>query len=139
MNETAAMLILFGLGVIAVAGIGFLAWLHYRFEERKVFRRSDSMRRIAEQPGEAASQTLAFLRAEERIRHVRQREGLRLGGLLTTVSGVGMVIGLLPAAVTRPYAGMGLIPAAIGAGLLFYATKWMPEPDAWVQGEEDSK
>jgi hypothetical protein len=89
-------------------------------QERKAFHRSEILRNLAAMPDGAASIT-QYLHQEE-VRHVRERvDASKLGGLVTTGAGIGLLIFLRFVVTDEPVYLVGLIPILVGASLLTYA------------------
>ncbi len=93
-------------------------WTDNRRKEREALYRSDVLRKIAETQGGASA--LESLREEERNARKRRREGLKLGGLITTAAGIGIAVFLYMLVPDRPVYFAGLIPLLIGLALLFH-------------------
>jgi len=126
-NHALLPLLLF-LGVACVALFSFVAvvvWSQERRREREAYYRSETMKKIAETQSAGGSSAIEYLRESERSATRRQREGLKLGGLVTAAVGISLMIFI--GAVMRhehdpePAYLVGLIPLAIGLALLGYA------------------
>jgi hypothetical protein len=104
-----------------VVFIPLVSWIDSRRKEREAFYKADSLRRLAEAPGEGAKIALEMLREEERLKRIKAREGLKVGGLINIGVGIGLTIMLYSLIGTKdsPYL-VGLIPALIGAAMLLY-------------------
>src|SRR5271165_2881318 len=79
------------LSVGAIALFSFISvatWSDNRRREREAFYKSETLKKLAESP---STDALAVLREEERIAARRRQEGIRLGGLITTAVGVGVI------------------------------------------------
>ena len=123
------------LSVGAVALFSFLAvaaWSGARSKERKAYYNSETLKKIAE-GGAGGGAALEFLREQAKIGERQRREGLRLGGLITGVIGIAVMI-LLRAMEHDPTAGVlsgtylaGLIPLLIGIVLLLYSYVLAPK------------
>jgi Flp pilus assembly protein TadB len=124
------------LGISSVALFSFIAvatWASERRKEREAYYRSETLKKVAELQGTAGgSNTLEFLREEERIATRRRTQGQKLGGLITLAVGIGMIVflkGIMSANHDpEPAYLVGLIPALIGAALLVYAYALAPKP-----------
>ena len=99
--------------------VAVLVWADARRKEREALYRSEMIKKIAETQG--GGSPIEFLREEDRIAARRNREGQRLGGLVT--SGVGIAIMVMLAALDRkePAYLAGLVPLAVGVTLLVYS------------------
>ena len=75
------------LAVGALALFGFLAvatWSDSRASERIAYYENDMLKKLADSSGEGAKQAFEFLREQKRIEARKRREGLKMGGLVTT-------------------------------------------------------
>lgn len=109
------------LSVGAIALFSYLAvaaWSDSRRREREAYYRSELLKKLADMPGEGA---VALLREHERGATRRHREGIRLGGLVTSAVGIGVMVFLRALAPTAPLYLAGVIPLLIGAALLLYS------------------
>jgi hypothetical protein len=98
------------------------AWAGTRYQERKDFYRSETLKKLAES-GSAA--VIEYLREEERLdekrqgeRRARMVEGNRLGGLILIVVGGALMIAFYQIVTEFPIYLFGLIPIGIGIVLL---------------------
>jgi len=124
------------LSIASVALFSFVAvatWSDSRRKEREAYYKSETLKKIAETQGAGGNAALEFLREQERIAERRRREGLRLGGLITGVVGIGVMV-LLRVLAQDPSAGVpagvylaGLIPLLIGISLLLYSFLLAPK------------
>jgi hypothetical protein len=116
-------LVLAFLIVGAVALFSFLAvatWSDNRRREREAYYRNETIRKVMEMPGATPATVQEFLREQQAIADRRQREGLKLGGLITIGVGIGITVFLIG----KPSPGIfmiGAIPLLIGMALLGYA------------------
>jgi hypothetical protein len=95
-------------------------WAEERRKEREAYYRSETMRKAMEQGGDSAQTVLAMMQEDELQRRRRRLEGLRLGGLVTTAVGVGLMIMLYFLATEAAVWLVGLIPFLIGLVLIVY-------------------
>lgn len=112
------MLMLF-LACGAVALFSFLAvasWSDSRRKERESYYKHETIKKIAEQQGGDAA--MAYLREEKKLARRKELEGLRLGGMITTGVGIGLMIFLYQDDRGDPAFWVGLIPLLVGAALL---------------------
>jgi len=108
-------------GAVALFGIFLPAAHHFdnRRKEREAYYKAEMLRRIAESSGEGAKAAIEVLREEEQIKARKEREGMKIGGLVCT--GIGIGVGALCGAEAGPAAAcVGLIPGLIGVALLVY-------------------
>jgi len=80
---------------------------------------SETIQRIADTQGSAAA--LEYMLDDRRKAERRQREGLKLGGMITTGVGVGLFVFLRAIVPDEPVYLVGIIPFLVGAALLIYA------------------
>jgi hypothetical protein len=136
-GDAAGGLFLF-LSVLMVSVFSFVSiavWTEARRKEREAYYKADSLRRIAEMPGEAAVQVIQLLREEEQARQEQRRaneaktgEGLKIGGLINIAVGIALMF--LIGGTNRGSSAyfVGLIPGLIGVALLVYALFLAPKP-----------
>src|SRR5208337_2744673 len=67
------------------------AWSDARRKEREEYYRNDTLKKIAESSGEGAKAAIELLREQNRSVTKRRLEGMKLGGLITAVVGVGVM------------------------------------------------
>jgi hypothetical protein len=107
----------------SIALFSFLAittWSEARRKEREAYYRSETLKKIAESSGEAAKSTLELMREQEKNFVKRRLEGLKIGGLVTTAVGIGVMALLRGLVHDDPVYLAGLIPLLIGVALLAY-------------------
>lgn len=95
-------------------------WIEGQRKEREAFYKAETLRRITEASGEGAKAALELMHEDERLKRVKAREGIKMGGLINIGVGVGLMVflhGLL--AGTAIYL-CGLIPTLIGVGFIAY-------------------
>jgi len=122
--------VFFFLSVASVALFSFVAvaaWSDARRREREAYYKSETLKKIAESQGAGASSAIEYLREEERNAERRRREGIKLGGLVTTAVGIGLMIFLRGIAHDEPIYLVALIPSLIGIVLLAYSYLLMPK------------
>ena len=115
--------VLFAFLCLAVVIGSFLAvaiWAKNRRLEREAYYKNENLKKIAEAQGTSANAALEFLREQEKVRALRHREGLKLGGLVTIAVGLGFFLVLWATGPSRPAYFAGLIPFLIGLALLAY-------------------
>jgi len=105
--------------------VTFAVWFGTRQKEREAFYKSETLRRITESSGEGAKAAIDLLREEERLKRIKAREGVKIGGVVCIGAGVGLTALLLTLegfGHGSPYM-VGLIPALVGVALLIYVYK----------------
>lgn len=114
--------IFLAVGAIALFGIFLPAvtWMDHRQKEREAFYKAETFRRIAEAPGEGGKTAVELLQAQERIKTIKTREGLKIAGIINIGVGLGVTIFLRALIHSGPVYLCGLIPAFIGAAMLVY-------------------
>ena len=105
--------------------VTFAVWFGTRQREREAFYKSETLRRITESSGEGAKAAIELLKEEERLKRIKAREGMKVGGLVNLGLGVGLMI-FLWALVGPKVALCGLIPGFIGVALLVYVLLLAP-------------
>ncbi|MGD0841741.1 MAG: hypothetical protein ABSA32_11325 [Candidatus Acidiferrales bacterium] len=118
------------LAVGALSFFAFLAvatWAGTRLKEREAFYESETLKKFADMQGGGANPVLELLREKEKIARTKQTEGIKLGGLVTLASGIGLMIFIAAAAHSRPAFLVGLIPLLVGLALLAYALFMAPK------------
>jgi hypothetical protein len=113
---------LFGfLAVGAIALFSMIAvatWSDARRKEREAYYRNDMLKKLAESQGPGTATALELMREEARIATVRTKQGLQIGGLVTTAAGLGVLIFLRVLLGTDEGVFLsGLIPFFIGIAL----------------------
>jgi hypothetical protein len=120
------------LAIGAIALFTFLSvatWTGTRFAEREAYYKAEMMKKIAE-AGSERNQALEYLREQERIRAVKKLGGLKLGGLINTGIGLGLMIFLKALIPKQPIYLVGTIELFIGLALLAYAFWFAPKEAA---------
>jgi len=122
------------LAVGAIALFTFLAVAVYadsRAKERISQHRHETLKKLAEGPDDGAARVLEVMREEEKSRRRRQREGLKLGGLITMVVGIALSLFLYYLDAEQPHGVflVGLIPLSVGLAMLSYVLLLSKEPE----------
>ena len=99
--------------------VSFAVWFGTRQKEREAFYKSETLRRITESSSEGAKAAIDLLKEEERLKRIKAREGMKVGGLVCVSVGIALVI-FLWTLVGPQVALCGLIPGFIGVALLVY-------------------
>src|SRR5208282_4539851 len=114
----------------SIALFSFLAvasWSDARRRERETYYKSETLKKIAESSGEGARAAIELIREQEKSAVRRRREGMKLGGLITAVVGIGVMAllrGLVP---SEPVYLAGLIPLLVGLAVLTYTFALAPK------------
>jgi hypothetical protein len=116
----AAMLIPIVGSIALFSWLAVYGWADARRKEREAYYRSETLKKIAESSGEAAKSTLELMREQEKNFVKRRLEGLKIGGLVTTAIGIGVMVLLRGLDHDDPIYLAGLIPLLIGVALLVY-------------------
>jgi hypothetical protein len=121
---------------MAVAVVGSIAlfsflsvavWSDTRRKEREVYYKNETLKKIAESSGEGAQAAIELLREQNRTVTKRRLEGMKLGGLITAVVGIGVMALLRGLVRDEPVYLSGLIPLLIGLALLTYTFLLAPK------------
>jgi hypothetical protein len=118
------MFLFLSVGAVALFSfIGVASWADARRKEREAYYKSETIKKIAETPGASGSAALDYLREEEKIAVRRQREGLKLGGLITTAVGIGLMLMLwgVGGKNEKGVILVGAIPLLVGVALMTHA------------------
>jgi hypothetical protein len=108
----------------SIAVFSFLAvsaWSNARRKERETYYKSETLKKIAESSGESAKATLELLREQDKNAANRRLEGMKLGGLITSAVGIGIIVLLRGIEHDEPVYLAGMIPLLIGVAMLAYA------------------
>src|ERR1700686_1845667 len=114
----------------SIALFSFLSvavWSDARRKEREEYYRDQTLKKIAESSGEGAKATIDLLREQNRTVTKRRLEGMKLGGLITAVVGIGVMALLRGLVRDEPVYLSGLIPLLIGLALLTYTLLLAPK------------
>jgi hypothetical protein len=133
--------------VAIVATFTFTAivhWVDSQRKEREAFYKAETLRRITETSGEGAKAAIELLREDERVKRLKTREGLKIGGLINVGVGIGLMIFLRAllggggGSVTSGSMGSvylcGLIPGMIGVAMLVYVYLLAPPIEQGPKG-----
>jgi hypothetical protein len=127
-NNELPLFLFLSVGAIALFSfVAVAAWADARRKEREAYYRSETLKKLAETQATGGSSALEFLREQDRLASRRQREGQKLGGLITTAVGFGMMIFLRAVEHEKPAYLVGLIPLLVGVALLTYAYVLAPK------------
>ena len=103
------------------------AWSDARRKEREEYYRNETLKKIAESSGEGAKAAIELLREQNHVVTKRRLEGMKLGGLITAVVGIGVMVLLRGLVNDEPVYLAGLIPLLVGVALLAYAFLLAPK------------
>lgn len=99
--------------------------LNYDYNrEREAYYRSETVKKIAELSGGAAA--LEYLREDEKKSALRRTRAVRLGGMITTASGIALMTFLYAVVRGQEVYLAGLIPILVGLSLIVYAVTSAP-------------
>ena len=123
------------------AFIAVAVWADNRRREREVFHRNQTYQKMLEHPGETADAVFTFIRErEDQRRNDKAQEktmGLKLGGLITTVVGVGFTVFLFAIIEDDvPVYLVGLIPLGVGLVLSYFGFVMVPNGGDDLRGDE---
>ncbi len=129
-NNAVGMVAIFIPVVGSIALFSFLsvaAWSDARRKEREEYYRNETLKKIAESSGEGAKAAIELMREQNRSVTKRRLEGMKLGGLITAVVGIGVMALLHGLEHDEPVYLAGLIPLLIGLALLTYTFLLAPK------------
>ena len=123
----AAMLIPIVGSIALFSFLAVAAWADARRKEREAYYKGETLKKIAESSVEGAKAAVELMRDQQNNIGKRRLEGMKLGGLVTAVVGVGVIIllrGLVP---DEPVYLTGVIPLLIGLAILTYVFLLVPK------------
>lgn len=115
------------IAVMTTASLSFVAviiWIAGRTMERELYYRNETIKKIAESGTSTAA--LDYLREADRIALQRLRGGLRLGGLISVATAIGLMVFLRTIIKGEGIYLVGLIPLLVGVVIFGYAQLMMP-------------
>lgn len=101
--------------------LSIAVWAEERRKEREAHYRSELMKKMLEQPGDAAERILQLMRDEETRAVAQKREGRRLGGLVTMAVGVGLSVLFAALEPGGSLWVIGVIPFLIGTVIFAFS------------------
>lgn len=126
------------LSVLMVCVFSFISiavWTEARRKEREAYYKAESLRRVAEMPGDGAKYVVEMMREDERIHEaksfaneIKKLEGMKIGGLVNIAVGAGLFCLIYFTSDNKGAAYVGMIPGLIGVALLVYALFLAPKP-----------
>jgi hypothetical protein len=114
------------------------AWSDARRREREAYYRNETLKKIAESSGEGAKAAIELLREQNNNVTRRRVEGMKLGGLITAVVGIGVMVFLHALVHDEPVYLAGLIPLLIGLALLLYTFVLAPNHKEYEKAPSDA-
>jgi hypothetical protein len=109
--------------------IPLVTWIESHRKEREAFYKAETFRRMVEASGEGAKAAVELVREEDRLKRIKVREGMKIGGVINIGVGLGLVIflgalfrggGSINTGGPGPVYLCGLIPAFVGVAMLVY-------------------
>jgi hypothetical protein len=116
--------------------VAVAAWSDNRRKERETYYRHETYRKIMENPGDSTRAVVRLMRQEEMQQQRRRLDGLRLGGMITFVVGIGAMIFLYALIEDEPIYLAGIIPALIGLVLIVYGFFLPGKPTDQIDRDE---
>ena len=115
--------LLFPIVIVAIVFTftGVVHWVDTQRKEREAYYKTETLRRVTEASGEGAKAAIELMREDERLKRIKAREGMKIGGLINIGVGVALVIFLRALVSNEPVYLCGLIPGFVGIALLVYA------------------
>ena len=121
-NNVQTLAIMFPVAIILIvfAFVSVLHWIDSQRKERDAFYKAETLRRVTEASGEGAQAAIELMKADERLKRIKSREGMKIGGLINIGVGVGVMIFLHELLAGTAIYLCGIIPTLIGAGFIAY-------------------
>jgi hypothetical protein len=110
-------------GFLAVGAIALFtmisvsSWADARRKEREAYYKNDMLKKLAEAQGPGVASAIELLREQDRIATVRKREGMKVGGIVMSAIGVGVLVFLRALIPDAPIYLSGLLVLLIGVAL----------------------
>ena len=84
---------LFPIAIIAIVFTftGVVHWVDSQRKEREAYYKTETLRRITEASGEGAKAALELMQPDERLKRIKAREGMKIGGLVNIGVGIGLL------------------------------------------------
>jgi len=124
------------MGIVALIAVftfvSVAVWSENRRKERESYYRHETLKKVVEQPGETSQRVLDHFRHEEVRKDLLRRDGMRLGGLITFVVGVGLLILLRALEPDKGLYLVSLLPLLIGGVLALYSFTIRVDPKGKV-------
>ena len=109
--------------------VSIAAWAENRRKERESYYRHETYKKLMEQGVESSEAVQSLMRERTLQEWQRRVEGLRLGGMITFVLGLGAMIFLYAFVDQENLYLAGLIPALIGLVLMLYGFFLIKRPE----------
>ncbi len=109
--------------VAIVGGLTFVTvahWLDTQRKEREAYYKAETLRRITEASGEGAKSAIELMQTDDRLKRLKQREGMKIAGLSNIGVGAGLLIFLHALLPGNGIYLCGTIPGLIGVAFLIY-------------------
>ncbi|MGD0939918.1 MAG: hypothetical protein ABR905_09405 [Terracidiphilus sp.] len=121
-NPVNGLWVFLSIGAVAlfVVFIPTVTWIDKQHKEREAFYKAETIRRVAEASGEGARAAIQLMHEEVRIKALKTREGLKIGGLINLGVGIALLIFLHALVSGEPVYLTGLVPGFIGVAMLVY-------------------
>lgn len=120
-TDSIAAFALFGFlavgAVVLFSFISVVSWSDHRRRERESYYHNDMLKKLAESSGAGATAAIELLREDARLRTVRQRQGMKIGGTVVFCTGIGLLIFLEALLPHQPIFTVGFLLMLIGIGL----------------------
>ncbi len=128
MNPPLVTVLFLSVGMISLFSfVSVAAWSDARRREREAYYRSDTLKKLAESQNAAAAPIVELLREQDRREVRRRREGIKLGGLITTAVGIGVFPLLRAVEHDEPVFLAAFVPILVGLALLSYVYVLAPK------------
>ncbi len=119
-DSIGAMALFAFLAVSAVVLFSFIAvvsWSDHRRRERESYYHNDMLKKLAESSGAGASAALELLREDARLRALRKRQDMKVGGVVLVAVGIGIIPFLHALIPHAPIYMVGILLLLMGFGL----------------------
>jgi len=127
MNPVIPAALVASVAILALVSFSMVAVvLRERRREREAHYRSETLKRLADAQPADGQFALEFFREEQKAASQRRRESLKLAGMITVATAVGLMAFIGTVGAHHAYL-VGLIPLLIGASLLTYAYLLVPK------------
>jgi|HubBroStandDraft_4_1064222.scaffolds.fasta_scaffold18419_3 hypothetical protein len=97
--------------------ISVAVWSESRRKERESYYKNDMLKKVAEATQPGANAALDLLHAESRIATARTQQGLKIGGLVLSAVGIGLLVFLRALIRDEPIFLVGFMVFLMGAAL----------------------